>query len=105
MALLNLAQIENIPIKVVSDGDIGGGSYTILSTDYLINYTGTANVSFLLGTIVIGREIKIRNASDRRITLTAQATTTINGKATLIMNNKYSSVILVGLSSTEWGVF
>lgn len=78
-------------------------SYTILVSDRVIVFNGSANSTFTLPVRVTGRHFYIKNKTNHILTING-AGNTIDGTSTLSLNKKYAAVLLIA-DSTEWGIF
>lgn len=92
-----------MPSRVVTTG----ATVTVEDTDVGLLIDKASITTVDLGTPFLGRMIFIKdkggNAETYNITLDAGTGLLINGQQTLVMNANFSTTMLIGMSSSQWG--
>jgi hypothetical protein len=84
-------------------------TYTVLTTDYLVSYTGTTgSVLTLPAATTAGKPFIIKdgggNAGTNAITIQANGTDTIDGNVQIYIQQNYGSVMIVSTGSGKWEI-
>jgi hypothetical protein len=88
--------------------NVNASTYTVLLTDDIVavQYTATGAVTITLPNITTFVKITIideaGNAQANNITINADATDTINGQTSLLLNTNYASVTLFNNGGSKW---
>ena len=99
----------SLGLQIVS---VSAASYDVLATDHILNvtYTATGAVAIDLKTAQLhaGRVLVVKdaggNAAINNITITTEASETIDGDATLVINGNYNAVNLY-CDGTNWFIY